>query len=82
MRWFMAVQYGRVDSAGVPRLRIALPDTRCPRIELRAAGGALLPKRILRCRLEVDPKDSAIRPSVEARLPASTLIFWKEESWR
>jgi hypothetical protein len=47
-----AVQYGKLDSAGIPWLRIALPDTRCPRIELRAAGCALLPKRILRCRLE------------------------------
>jgi hypothetical protein len=54
LRLFIAVQYGTLDSAGAPRLRIALPDTRCPRIELRAAGCALLPKRILRCRLEVD----------------------------
>ena len=37
-RLFFAVQYGTLDSAGAPRLRIALPDTRCPRIELRAAG--------------------------------------------
>lgn len=29
--------------AGTPPLRIALPDTRCPRIELRAAGCTLLP---------------------------------------
>lgn len=28
---------------GVPPLRIAVPDTRCPRIELRAAGCTLLP---------------------------------------
>jgi hypothetical protein len=29
--------------AGTPPLRIALPDTRCPRVELRAAGCTLLP---------------------------------------
>lgn len=28
---------------GIPPLRIAVPDTRCPRIELRAAGCTLLP---------------------------------------
>lgn len=54
MRLFIAVRYGSLDSAGAPRLRIALPDTRCPRIELRAAECALLPKRIFRCRLKVD----------------------------
>ena len=38
--------------AGTPPLRIAEPDTRCPRIEFRAAGCTLSPKRILRCCLE------------------------------
>ncbi len=37
-----AGEYGRLDIAGAPRLRIALPDTRCPRIELRAVGCTLL----------------------------------------
>jgi len=36
-----AVQYGRLDIAGTPRLRIALPDTRCPRIECSEPRGAL-----------------------------------------
>ena len=34
-----------------PWLRIALPDTRCPRVELRALGCVFASKRILRCRL-------------------------------
>ena len=38
-------------TAGTPLLRMAEPDTRCPRIEVRAAGCALLPERILRCGL-------------------------------
>src|SRR5688572_28100339 len=35
---FSLSMYGRLDSAGTPWLRIALPDTRCPRVELRALG--------------------------------------------
>ena len=71
-----AVQYGKLDSAGTPWLRIALPDTRCPRIELRAAGCALLPKRILRCRLE--ERRLSYKAFEEAEPPAPSQSFGEE----
>ncbi len=41
--------------AGTPLRRISAADTRCPKTELRGAGCALSPERILRSRLVVTP---------------------------
>ena len=80
-RLFTAVQYGRLDSAGAPRLRIALPDTRCPRIELRAAGMRFASKTNTQMSSGSGLKRKRLyyKAFVEAKLPAPSL-FLREES--
>ena len=61
---------GIARTAGARPLRIAEPDTRCPRIELRAAGAFLICKiERLFCAVRCDKLDRAGTPRLRIALP-------------